>query len=247
MRRTAARFLPRVDLPVDNRVMPPSFDPLALPDLGVDDHLPPVALNHLSPVALRRRFSARPAWVPELALERPYVERAPALASVLVPLIGRREVSVLLTQRTEHLKHHPGQIAFPGGRSEYGDADVVATALREAHEEIGLEAGQVEVLGAMPTFATGTGFVVTPVVALLPPDVRLCADPSEVAEVFEVPLEFLMNPAHHHHHAVEVAGVQHRFLSIPWQGVDAQGRPRRYFIWGATAAMLRNLYRFLAA
>jgi 8-oxo-dGTP pyrophosphatase MutT (NUDIX family) len=227
--------------------MSPSFDPLALPDLGVDDHLPPVALGHLSPAALRQRFVERPVWVPELKVERPYVERAPALASVLVPLVERREVSVLLTQRTEHLKHHPGQIAFPGGRSERGDADVVATALREAREEIGLEAAQVEVLGAMPTYATGTGFVVTPVVALLPPDVRVRADPSEVAEVFEVPLAFLMDPAHHHRHAVEVAGIERQFLSIPWQGVDAQGRPRSYFIWGATAAMLRNLYRFLAA
>lgn len=218
-----------------------------MPDLGVDDHLPPVALGHLSPAALRQRFVAHPVWVPELEVEGPYVGLAQALASVLVPLVSRREISVLLTQRTENLTHHPGQIAFPGGRAEHGDADVIATALREAHEEIGLDAAQVEVLGAMPAYATGTGFIVTPVVALLRPDVRVRADPSEVAEVFEVPLRYLMNPAHHHHHTVDVGGVQRHFLSIPWQGLDAQGRPRSYFIWGATAAMLRNLYRLLAS
>ena len=156
-------------------------------------------------------------------------------------------MTVLLTQRTDHLNDHPSQISFPGGRVETDDADAVATALREAREEIGLEAFEVEVLGSLPTYTTGTGFIVTPVVGLVRPGFTLQPDPFEVAEVFEVPLAWLMDPANHQRHAVEIAGVRREFLSIPWQGVDASGQPRRYFIWGATAAMLRNLYRFLAA
>jgi 8-oxo-dGTP pyrophosphatase MutT (NUDIX family) len=167
---------------------------------------------------------------------------------VLVPLILRDdELTVLLTQRTDHLTDHPGQISFPGGRAEPEDADATATALREAQEEIGLHARHIDVLGALPTYTTGTGFVVTPVVALIEPPFTIEADPFEVAEVFEVPLSFLMSPANHRHHAIEFGGVRREFLSMPWQGVDADGEPRRYFIWGATAAMLRNFYRFLSA
>jgi 8-oxo-dGTP pyrophosphatase MutT (NUDIX family) len=159
----------------------------------------------------------------------------------------RDELTVLLTQRTDHLNDHPGQISFPGGRVEADDADAVATALREAHEEIGLEAFEVEVLGSLPTYTTGTGFIVTPVVGLVAARAVLRPDPVEVAEVFEVPLAWLMDPANHRRHAVAIAGSMREFLSIPWLGTDASGAPRSYFIWGATAAMLRNLYRFLAA
>ena len=224
-----------------------SFDPQKLPVLGIDDHLPAVTPDDLRSDALRRRFIAPPLWTPEIKTEYRYTERAPAHASVLIALVPRNEITVLLTQRTEHLSDHPGQISFPGGRVEPDDADAAATALREAHEEIGLEASFVDVLGAMPTYTTGTGFIVTPIVALVRPGFEVRADPFEVAEVFEVPLPFLMNPANHRRHALAVAGGQREFLSIPWDGLDAQGEPRRYFIWGATAAMLRNLYRFLAA
>ena len=224
-----------------------SFDPQKLPVIGVDDHLPPVAPRELHGEALRQRFVAPPAWVPETKTEPRFNERTPAHASVLIALVPRDEITVLLTQRTDHLTDHPGQISFPGGRAESEDANASATALREAHEEIGLEASFVDLLGEMPTYTTGTGFIVTPVVALVRPGFALQADPFEVAEVFEVPLSFLMNPANHRRHAVMVADVQREFLSIPWDGVDDVGRPRRYFIWGATAAMLRNLYRFLAA
>ena len=166
---------------------------------------------------------------------------------MLVPLIQRDEITVLLTQRTDHLTDHPGQISFPGGRVEPEDENATATALREAHEEIGLHARHIEVLGELPTYTTGTGFIVTPVVALIEPPFTIAADPFEVAEVFEVPLSFLMSPANHRHHAIEFGGVKREFLSMPWQGADAAGEPRRYFIWGATASMLRNLYRFLSA
>ncbi len=224
-----------------------SFDPQKLPVIGVDDHLPPVAAAELLQGALRRRFAVPPPWTPEITTEPRFTERAPARASVLIALAPRREMTVLLTQRTDHLTDHPGQISFPGGRVEPTDADAAATALREAHEEIGLEAAFVDVLGALPTYTTGTGFIVTPVVAFVRPGFNVKADPFEVAEVFEAPLAFLMNPANHRRHAIEVAGVRREFLSIPWDGVDERGEPRRYFIWGATASMLRNLYRFLVA
>ena len=228
--------------------MTPSFDPQQLPVIGVDDHLPAVAGASLRPEWLRERFAAPPVWTPEFNTEHRLTERAPVHASVLVALVSRRdELTVLLTQRTDHLEAHPGQISFPGGRVERIDVDAAATALREAHEEIGLEAEFVDVLGVMPTYATGTGFIVTPVVALVRPGFAVQADPFEVAEVFEVPLSFLMNPANHRRHAIEVAGVRREFLSMPWDGLDPHGRPRRYFVWGATAAMLRNLYRFIAA
>ncbi len=228
--------------------MPQSFNPQELPVLRVDEHLPAVTADQLVPGALRARFTAPPPWQPEVAVERRFNERELTHASVLVPLILRDDgLTVLLTQRTDHLTDHPGQISFPGGRAEPEDADATATALREAHEEIGLHARHIEVLGELPTYTTGSGFVVTPVVALIEPPFSIEADPFEVAEVFEVPLSFLMAPANHRHHQVEFGGVKREFLSMPFEGVGADGVPRRYFIWGATAAMLRNIYRFLSA
>jgi 8-oxo-dGTP pyrophosphatase MutT (NUDIX family) len=224
-----------------------SFDPQKLPIVGVDDHLPALTAAVLRSDAVRQRFLMPPVWAPEVKNEPRFNDRVPAHASVLVALVERDELTVLLTQRTDHLHDHPGQVSFAGGRVEPTDADAAATALREAREEIGLEASFVDVLGAMPTYTTGTGFVVTPIVALVRPGFDVNPDPFEVADVFEVPLSFLMNPANHRRHAVEVNGAQREFLSMPWDGVDDQGQPRRYFIWGATAAMLRNLYRFLAA
>jgi 8-oxo-dGTP pyrophosphatase MutT (NUDIX family) len=227
--------------------MPLSFNPQELPVIGVDDHLARLPQAKLLPEALRARFAQPPEWQPEIVAERRFTQRQPTHASVLVPLVHRDELMVLLTQRTDHLTDHPGQISFPGGRAEPTDADATATALREAQEEIGLEPRFVDVLGSMPTYTTGTGFIVTPVIALIDPAFTVTVDPFEVAEVFEVPLSFLMNPAMHRRHAVEVSGVRREFFSMPWEGVGAHGEARRYFVWGATAAMLRNLYGFLAA
>jgi len=227
--------------------MPLTFNPQDIPVVAIDDHLPALDILVMQAQALRARFTTPPSWEPEFQLERRLVERHPAHASVLIPLVVRDEPTVLLTRRSDHLTDHPGQISFPGGRAEPEDADVVATALREAHEEIGLVPSEVEVLGSLPIYTTVTAFIVTPVVGLLQPGFALLPDPFEVAEVFEVPLAFIMNPAHHQRHVVEFAGMRREFLSIPWQGVDDAGQPQRYFIWGATAAMLRNLYRFLAA
>jgi 8-oxo-dGTP pyrophosphatase MutT (NUDIX family) len=227
--------------------MPLSFNPQELPVIGIDDHLARVSQAKLHPEALRARFAQPPTWQPEIVAEHRFTQRQPTHASVLVPLVQRDELMVLLTQRTDHLTDHPGQISFPGGRAELTDANATATALREAQEEIGLESRFVDVLGSMPTYTTGTGFIVTPVIALIDPGFTVTADPFEVAEVFEVPLSFLMNPAMHRRHAVDVTGVRREFFSMPWEGVGANGLPRRYFVWGATAAMLRNLYGFLSA
>ena len=160
----------------------------------------------------------------------------------------RREagLTILLTQRTDHLYDHAGQISFPGGRREATDADPAATALREAEEEVGLRRTQVRVIGCLPNYTTVTSYVVTPVVALVQPPLNLSLDAFEVAEAFEVPLQYLMTPANHQRHVFDYDGGQRQFLSMPWQGLAADGSRREYFIWGATAAMLRNLYGFLA-
>jgi 8-oxo-dGTP pyrophosphatase MutT (NUDIX family) len=149
---------------------------------------------------------------------------------------------MLLTERATHLSTHSGQVAFPGGKRDETDRDEAHTALREAQEEIGLDPSQVEVLGSLPTYTTGTRFIVTPVVALVSPGHRLALNAHEVADAFEVPLEFLMNPAHHHRHRLEVDGVGREWFSMPYM----DGATER-FIWGATAGMLRNFYRFLSA
>ncbi len=222
------------------RVPPPRIlHPQTIPVAGTDAHLPPVPSDRLAPDALRRRFAAPPAWQPEFEGDgRLLVERQPAAASVLVPLVARDDgTRLLLTRRTEHLRDHAGQISFPGGRAEDHDADVAATALREAEEEVGLPHDVVEVLGTLPAYTTVTNFVVTPVVALVTPPFTLALDSFEVAEAFEVPMDFLMNPAHHRRHVMAYGGGERHFLSMPWGD---------YFIWGATAAMIRNLYRFLS-
>ncbi|MEP7300335.1 MAG: CoA pyrophosphatase [Caldimonas sp.] len=223
------------------------FDPQDLPVLGRDAHLPAVAVGSIAAAAIRSRFGAPPAWEPEIKAERRFVDRAPAAASVLIAIVLRDEPTLLLTQRTDHLTDHPSQISFPGGRAEPGDRDATAVALREAEEEIGLAPDRVEVLGSLPTYTTGTGFVVTPVVGLVRPGFDLKIDPHEVAEVFEVPLAFLMDPANHQRHAVDLEDGRREFFSMPWPASGGDAARQRYFIWGATAAMLRNLYRFLAA
>lgn len=220
----------------------PNFDPRAVPLLGVDAHLPPVHPGALAPQSLRRRFAQPPAWEPELWSERRFTDRQPAQASVLVPVVMRERPTILLTERTTNLSTHSGQVAFPGGKQDETDRDAADTALREAHEEIGLDRGLAEVIGTMPTYTTGTMFIITPVIALVRPDYRLELNPHEVADAFEVPLDFLMNPAHHRRHAIEFSGVRREWFSMPYED---GGKER--FIWGATAAMLRNFYRFLAA
>ena len=224
-------------------------DPREIPVVAVDDHLPPVARERLTVDALIRRFQSPPIWTPEFSGDgRPTLDRPVRPAAVLLALTPRESgLHVLLTRRTEHLRDHGGQVSFPGGRAEDDDPDAAATALREAEEEVGMAPERVRVIGELPSYRTITAYQVTPVVALVEPDVTLRLDAFEVAEAFEVPLDFLMTPAHHRRHAVELGGQRRQFLSMPWAGVGSLGEPREYFIWGATAAMLRNFYRFLAA
>ena len=220
----------------------PNFDPLRMPVLGVDDHLPAVPLERLQPQALRERFQQSREWTPEILRERSFSQREPALAAVLIGIVMREQPTVLLTQRTAHLSTHSGQVAFPGGKVDATDRDVVDTALRESHEEVGLERDQVQVLGTISDYVTGTAFVVTPVVGLVSADHTLKPNPHEVASAFEVPLAFLMNPAFHRRHALEAEGRRREWFSMPYQDGDEQR-----FIWGATAGMIRNFYRFLRA
>lgn len=220
----------------------PAFDPRTVPVTGIDTHLPAVAPERLQAQALRERFRQPPVWAPEVRREPRFTDRHPAQAAVLVPLVLRDMPTLLLTQRTTHLSTHSGQVAFPGGRVDEGDADVVAAALREAEEEIGLPSHHVEVLGTLPTYVTGTAFIVTPVVALVRPGFTLRPNPHEVQDAFEVPLAWLMDPAHHRRHHMDWDGVQREWFSMPY---DDGGRER--FIWGATAGMLRNFYRMLSA
>ena len=228
----------------------PVFDPRSIPVLGIDDHLAGVDLANLTPEALRQRFLQPPVWTPEHSIEKKFEDRQPARAAVLIPLVMREELCLLLTERASTLSTHSGQVAFPGGRTDDSDVDAVDTALREAHEEVGLARERVEVLGVLPIYVTGTAYIITPVVALVQPGFVLQPNPDEVADVFEVPLSYLMNPANHQRHEFEFDGITRQWLSMPYveRLADTSGdQTKERYIWGATAGMLRNLYRFLAA
>ena len=172
---------------------------------------------------------------PELAGDLA-VMAPPRAAAVLVPVVARPSLTVLFTQRSHDVPSHPGQISFPGGKIEKGDASALACALREAREEIALCADFVEPLGYLDSYRTGTGFQITPAVALVHPGFTLALDQREVTEVFEVPLAFLMDAANHQKASREWRGRQRSYYAMPYQG--------RY-IWGATAGMLKNLHQRL--
>jgi 8-oxo-dGTP pyrophosphatase MutT (NUDIX family) len=180
--------------------------------------------------AMRGDHSLVPGGAPPAAALTP--------AAVLVPLVVRPEgLCVLLTQRTQHLAAHAGQISFPGGRQETSDRDSVEAALRETEEEVGLPRDHVEVIGRLDTYVTSTGFEVTPVVGLVRAPYPVKLDPFEVAEVFEVPLAFILDPENHQRHSREIRGRRRTFYVLPY---------RQRYIWGATAGMLVNLAEVLA-
>jgi 8-oxo-dGTP pyrophosphatase MutT (NUDIX family) len=164
----------------------------------------------------------------------PGITGTPRDAAVLMPVVDHRpDPAVLLTRRTDTLASHAGQIAFPGGKIDPGDADPVACALREAEEEIGLAPDAVSLLGCLPPFLTGTGFRIFPVLARIEPDYGLRLNAAEVAEAFEVPLAFLMDAANHRRASRLVGGVERQFYEMPFD---------RHHIWGATAGIIRALY-----
>jgi len=192
---------------------------------------------------LRERFCLPPEWRPEQSSDHFLLSADQKLrpAAVLLPLVLREQgLTMLLTRRTTQLTDHAGQISFPGGCVEALDNSPIDAALREAEEEIGLARRHVEVLGTMPEWLTGTGYRITPVVALVHPPFLLLADVSEVAEMFEVPMTFLMNGMHHQRRSGELSGGAGRrhFYVMHYE---------HFFIWGATAGMLRNLFHFLRA
>jgi 8-oxo-dGTP pyrophosphatase MutT (NUDIX family) len=176
-------------------------------------------------------WDLNPEFKDDLAVMAP-----PRPAAVLVPVVLRRPLTVLFTQRSEDVPSHPGQISFPGGKLEAGDASALDCALRETREEIGLTPDHVEPLGYLDSYRTGTGFLITPAVALVQPGFGLALDAHEVAEVFEVPLAFLMDE------------VNHRKDSRPWRGRQRSYYAMPYgtrYIWGATAGMLKNMHQRL--
>jgi 8-oxo-dGTP pyrophosphatase MutT (NUDIX family) len=196
-----------------------------------------VDLDRLRSVFLRQPTAVEPI------VESEAEQRASIAAAVLFPIVlGEPWPTVVLTRRAEHLRDHPGQISFPGGRVDASDLSPEQTALREAREEIGLASRHVEIAGFLPEYQTRTGYRITPVVGFLTPPFALRPDPSEVAEIFEAPLSFLLDPANHQRHARE------------HQGRTRQGRTRHffaipyghYFIWGATAGIIVSLARAMA-
>ena len=186
--------------------------------------------------ALALGHGRSPILIPGDVLDEEQQERGITPAAVLVAVVDRPEPSVILTLRPETMRKHPGQISFPGGRIDPGDDGPVAAALREAEEEIGLAPHHVDVIGLADVYRTVTGFEVTPVVGIVPPDLPLAPHPGEVAALFEAPLHYLLDPAHQIERSALWRGRERHYYEIDYQG-------RR--IWGATAAMIVNLSRRL--
>ena len=243
--------MPKTPSPEDyaiNVAAPPGFDAQAVPIHETCAHEKKVAKEFLEPAGLKLRLQSPPEWQPEITDENRHVIAADIIAkresagkvtkaAVLIPLISKEEgLSVLLTQRTNHLHDHAGQISFPGGRIDPGDQSPYDTALRESQEEIGLEPERVEIIGHLPQYLTVSGYSVTPVVGLVQAQAEYVLDEFEVADVFEVPLRFLLDPANHQVRLWQSEQGGRRFYSMPYEN---------RFIWGATAGMLRNLYHLL--
>ncbi len=221
-----------------------SFDPQVQPVLP-SAPLPVLPSECLQLDYIRRAFQRPVDWRVEPLFAQAF-DPGGALhvqarqAAVLMPLVQREAgLHVLFTRRAAHLHHHAGQVSFPGGRIESSDRDPIAAALRETREEIGVDRRFVHVIGTQPTLLTTTQFLMTPVIGELLPGFHVRPDESEVAEVFEVPLEILMDPSRHVLHRLETAlGHGRCYFSIRWES---------HFIWGATAVLIRNFYRFLSA
>jgi 8-oxo-dGTP pyrophosphatase MutT (NUDIX family) len=187
--------------------------------------------------ALEEGHRRTPVLLPGDVLDDEQAADEPTPAAVLVPVVDRPSPTVILTLRPQTMRKHPGQISFPGGRIDPGDDGPVGAALREAEEEIGLPPAKVNIIGVADRYRTVTGYEVTPVLGVVPPDLPLSPQPGEVEDMFEAPLRFLLDPVNQVEREVEWRGRTRRYYEIDYQG-------RR--IWGATAAMIVNLSRRLA-
>jgi len=240
--------IPTTEEDAINVAVPPGFDAQAIPIHEVCSNQRKVSTEHLEPASLRARFQTPPDWQPEITDENRHVIASDIIAkrnavgkvtkaAVLIPLVLKEDgLWVLLTQRTNHLRDHAGQISFPGGRMDSEDRSPNETALRESEEEIGLDPKRVEIIGHLPQYLTVSGYSVTPVVGLVQAQAEYVLDEFEVADVFEVPLSFLLDPANHQVRVWQSEQGGRRFYSMPYEN---------RFIWGATAGMLRNLYHLL--
>ncbi len=243
--------MPKTSKPEEDAInvaAPPGFNAEAIPIHEVCIHDQKVSPELLKPALLKARLQNQPKWQPEITDENRHVIAADIIArrqaagkvtraAVLIPLLLKEDgLSVLLTQRTNHLRDHAGQISFPGGRMDPEDLSPDDTALRESQEEIGLDPRRVEIIGHLPQYLTVSGYSVTPVVGLVEAQAEYVIDEFEVADVFEVPLSFLLDPANHQVRLWQSEQGGRRFYSMPYQN---------RFIWGATAGMLRNLYHLL--
>jgi 8-oxo-dGTP pyrophosphatase MutT (NUDIX family) len=243
--------MPKNSSPEDNAInvaAPPGFDAQAIPIHQICAGEKKVAAEFLEPAGLKARLQSPPEWQPEITDENRHVIASDIIAkrqaagkvtkaAVLIPLVLKEDgLSVLLTQRTNHLRDHAGQISFPGGRMDPEDQSPNDTALRESQEEIGLDPRRVEIIGHLPQYLTVSGYSVTPVVGLVQAQAEYVLDEFEVADVFEVPLSFLLDPANHQVRLWQSEQGGRRFYSMPYEN---------RFIWGATAGMLRNLYHLL--
>jgi 8-oxo-dGTP pyrophosphatase MutT (NUDIX family) len=188
--------------------------------------------------ALHRRLSAAidPTRIFTAQDERDFVVGEHRAAAVLIPITNRTEPGVILTQRPDFLRSHAGQVAFPGGKIDDSDADEIAAALREAQEELAIPPALVHVVGATDVYYSGSGYRITPIVGIIPPDLDLVANPDEVADWFEVPLSFLINPANAVQKSGNWQGFDRTYYDMDWQG-------RR--IWGVTAGIIANFVRRL--
>lgn len=223
-----------------------SFDPAAQPTLGYCD-LEPLSPNILSLDFVRAAFNIQDQvqWQIEPRYAHAFIDRFEddpnsIRSAVCVAVVEHEsEPHIIFTRRADELSHHAGQVSFPGGRVDHSDVDAVAAALRETHEEVGIEPQYLEPLAEQPIFITTTRFAMRPVVSRVHPGYKLQPNPDEVAEIFAVPLAQLMDPQQHRIHKLPYYNAQEGvYFSIDWQG---------RCIWGATAAVIRNLYHYLSA